>query len=816
MQNSDNVLQLAKERALFGFAAILQQSLSDVDTRAAQLLPETRTGTEQYELVGSRQFIQNSGKIFVKRVDEEYRALLDRAMETMYKDWRVSIGKISMDNLTLVEDDVVQTLIVVDRLVLRIRDADDVNLNKLNLIIAQMHGKYDAVERENPFRPYLMARSLHNALRALVTEEEVNQKLYALLSDVLAARLADFYATLCQVFESNGMHGQLMAQRNRHARSKQEVENEAEAASYAAELNSRIMPGLQRVFESVNANQVPHVDGGAAAGGFAEAPMLPDGSFGQGGGPAQGGFGQPGGASAAQNFQRAVEGFFRPLPDSQSWPALGQDSQAPGAQGGQSQAQAPAHAQAPGSPQLLQRLDQIQRGAAQGMRAAGGTEGAAALEEFSPDQNQLFALGEQLRAQEISQLERVAVDVVGMLFELILADKSISPELRHQIGRLQIPFLKAALMTPDMLRQTEHPARQLVNRMGSAAVALDPATPAGKSVEGEIKRVVDKVLAEFTDDISVFSDCLLELERFLVEDLPKADAKVSSSAELLEEVEQSEAPPPLVVPPWLVDFRIDRRVVEFIVRVWLPVLEVEHLQHVDEENHIGVYRELLPDLIWSAQEKRSNQERSALMTMLPRLVRSLKAGMNLLMMPEAEAREALDQLVPVHTQLLRPSATVGNYAQFSLEEMRHHFSLLTIGVETRAPRAVETEKFEAELAKRHLDIELDLEREETPTFESDADWLTHMQVGTCVERWTDEGYKLARLNWISKRKTLYMFMLEEKTLPVVYSASSLIKALREGSICLLESAPVFERAVETLLSGARALEAAVTEPAPQG
>ena len=109
--------------------------------------------------------------------------------------------------------------------------------------------------------------------------------------------------------------------------------------------------------------------------------------------------------------------------------------------------------------------------------------------------------------------------------------------------------------------------------------------------------------------------------------------------------------------------------------------------------------------------------------------------------------------------------------------------------------------------------ELDLEREETPTFESDADWLIHMQVGTCVERWTDAGYKLARLNWISKRKTLYMFMLEDKTLPVVYSASSLIKALREGSVCLMESAPVFERAVETLLSGARSMGAGA-EAAP--
>jgi len=825
MQNSDNVLQLAKERALFGFAAIVQQALFDAEARIDQLMPDVRSGTEQYVLVAGRQFIQNAGKAFVKRVEEEYRSLLDRAMETMYKDWRVSIDKISIANLTLVDDDTVQTLIEVDRLVLRIRDADDANLRKLNLIVAQMHGKYDVNERENPFRPYLMARSLHTVLRMMVSEEEVNQKLYALLSDVLAARLTDFYATLRQVFESNGLHAQLMTQRNRHARSRQEFEHEGEDANYAAEVNARIMPGLQRMFQSMNANQVPQVAPNAGPAPaeepgdmFPDAPLLPiEGLAPSSPGPSYGGR-APGGAAsagasrgagagsaaaAAQGFQNVVEGFFRPPAEVQGWPSIHQDIQSLGVQPGDAQAAAPR----PGSQQLMQKLDQIQQRAAQGEGVADGT---------APDQNQLFALGEQLRAQDITQLERIAVDVVGMLFELILSDKSISPEMRKQIGRLQVPFLKAALMTPDMLRQTEHPARQLVNRMGSAAVALDPGTPAGKIVEVEIKRIVDKVLVEFADDIAVFSDCLIELERFLVEDLPKADTKVASSAQVLEAVEQNEAPalPPLVVPSWLIHFRIDRRVVEFIVRTWLPVLEVENLQHVDEENYLGVYRELLPDLVWSAQEKRSNEERGALMNMLPRLVRSLKSGMSLLQMPEKEAREALDQLVPVHTQLLRPNAAVGNYTQFTLEEMRHHFSLLTIGSETRAPRTAETEKFEAELAKHDVAVELDLEREETPTFESDADWLTHMQIGTCVERWGDEGYKLARLNWISKRKTLYMFMLEEKTIPIVYSASSLIKALREGSICLLESAPVFERAVETLLSGARSLEAGAEPAAP--
>ncbi|HEX8955867.1 MAG TPA: DUF1631 family protein, partial [Burkholderiaceae bacterium] len=468
MQNTDNVLQLAKERALFGFAAIVQQGLFDVEERIEQLLPEVRSGGEQYELNASRQFIQTSGKVFVKRVEERYRALLERAAETMYKDWRVDINKISMDNLSLVDDETVQTLIEVDRLVLRIRDADDIHLKKLNLIVAQMHGKHEAIERENPFRPYLMARSLHDVLRMMVIEEAVNQKLYNLLSDVLAARLADFYATLVQVFESNGMHGQLMAQRNRHARSRQEFDGEAEALRYAAEVNARIMPGLQRMFESMNAGQAPQggtaggsggaggTGGGSAAGGdkqgslFPEAPTLPEDGFGRAdhtdGGQAHGGAAAPpaAGSPAAHSFERVMEGIFRPPTQTQGWPAISHDIRSLGLQ--PTEASAPAS----GSPQLMQMLDQAQRRVARGESIAEGV---------APEQNQLFALSQQL-AEKLTQIERVAIDVVGMLFELILADKSIPPELRRQIGRLQVPFLKAALMTPDMLRQADHPARQ--------------------------------------------------------------------------------------------------------------------------------------------------------------------------------------------------------------------------------------------------------------------------------------------------------------------------------------------------------------------
>ena len=190
-------------------------------------------------------------------------------------------------------------------------------------------------------------------------------------------------------------------------------------------------------------------------------------------------------SQGGEGFQNFVHGLFKQ-------DRRGRERPSPTRRGWRAQRKSPQ----PGSDALVARLSQYQQQAALGHSID---------DQISPAQNQLFALGEQLGADQVTKLERVAIDVVAMLFELILNDEQIPEALREQIGRLQIPFLKAALLTPDMLRQTEHPARQLVNRMGSAAVALDLGTPLGLRVGQEITRIVNRILEEFGEDVSIFS-----------------------------------------------------------------------------------------------------------------------------------------------------------------------------------------------------------------------------------------------------------------------------------------------------------------------
>ncbi|UUZ52779.1 DUF1631 domain-containing protein [Massilia sp. H-1] len=116
-------------------------------------------------------------------------------MVTMHADQRAAAAKdIDYGSLTLIDDDVLVRHIEVERLVGRLRDAEMSPLGRVNLTIAVMHNDTTTRERENPFRPYLLARALHDALRELMWEEAQSKLLFEALGLAMAKRLPGFYA----------------------------------------------------------------------------------------------------------------------------------------------------------------------------------------------------------------------------------------------------------------------------------------------------------------------------------------------------------------------------------------------------------------------------------------------------------------------------------------------------------------------------------------------------------------------------------------------------------------------------------------------
>jgi hypothetical protein len=65
--------------------------------------------------------------------------------------------------------------------------------------------------------------------------------------------------------------------------------------------------------------------------------------------------------------------------------------------------------------------------------------------------------------------------------------------------------------------------------------------------------------------------------------------------------------------------------------------------------------------------------------------------------------------------------------------------------------------------------------------------------------------------WVNPQQSFYVLQLaasSEQPRLLIYSSISLIKALREGSIGMIEYAPIFDRAIESLLDVAEIQQSA--------
>lgn len=620
----------------------------------------------------------------------------------------------------------------------------------------------------------------------MVQDRTVSTVLLEFLASAIANHLAEYYSAVRDVFEANGVRAKLSARPSRAFRQLR-IGDEADAAA-ESQFKPRILSGLQRMQRYSQQGGASYDDG------------VDDGQF----------------SSHHGDQTEELLNFVKRLFDQPSGFSSGTELslQAIHSSDKRDEGQFPSNqAVFAKSMELIAKLTQMQKSAA---------ETHVFHETELVGQNQLFSVSEQIPASETTPKERTTIDVVAMLFDFILEDEQIPASVRSQLARLQIPFLKAAMLAPEMLHDADYPARVLLNRMSSSAIGLDLATPIGSKLSEEMTRVVTKILQEFDDNVDLFSNCLADLEHFLAENLRNVDAKFALSVDALEAAEQSSAhkkhfgvPLQTLLKPLM----LDPRVSDFITHTWRRVMSKEAADITLKEQ--SRFRAVLPELVWSVQDKESS-ERRGLMRLLPELVTKLKAGLNFIHLPQPESTLALDQFVDLHMDVLRGHPGKNRQSVLTLEALREHFSQLHVTPDVSTDsgtkiandeeQIVEIEKVEVAaitvaLADRGVTVNLELGADDMPEFGIETDWLDQMIVGVSVERWSDGEFKSARLNWISKKKILYIFMFENNPKPLVYSDQSLIKALREGSIRTIESAPAFDRAVQSLLHEAEALQA---------
>jgi len=383
-------------------------------------------------------------------------------------------------------------------------------------------------------------------------------------------------------------------------------------------------------------------------------------------------------------------------------------------------------------------------------------------------------------AQISNPADAISVDVIGLLFDYIFRDPTISESTRALFGRLQVPIVKAALLDRAFFADKKHPARQLLDHLADAAVGAANDEAYRVSFEAAAQKAIDRICANFEIDVAVFRDADRELVAFAEQERQRSAAALATEVADALHAEEDEADRAIVrelLRDRLAGLDVPFEVRSFIETIWADYLATLRREQGVDSPQWNAALVTLDETLWSIVAKERTAQKARLSKMIPALIGALRAGCKSLQAPAERSKAFFDALYQLHMSAIRPAAT--------------------------APVAVASAT-EANAAEAPMP---------SPPPVNVHDYVGEMVVGTWLRFDLDEGAIDARLNWVSPLRAKYIFTSRSRSHALMLSPEELAYRLGSGTARLvIEPVPLWDRAVSSALDAL----AARRLPSPAG
>lgn len=543
--------------------------------------------------------------------------------------------------LSLVADHEVENQITAERFGLDVAHACEWELREFDAFVAAIlesesiaRSADGSLRERNPLRPQVIGQALLCAVDAVSERQEVRKQLTAELSRSLGTLLRKAYADIVAEMRRAGVHPRGLSLRAREA-------GASTRSGFAHSSRAQSLDDGRR-----GPPQAYGAQDGETHGSFGSGPLDPLTGVRRTGYGSRLGGASSFGASAHAGLAAARR------------PSLGMVD--------------------PALATLLRRLAQGSGSA--GLAAAlgpwqeaGSTTGFAGLpggageeEDLPPVTNLIMAHREELRRASRGSLDHMVIDVIAGLFDQILSDPKVPPQMARQIARLQLPVLRAALGDTSFFSSRRHPVRRFINRIASLGAAFDDySAPAAQRFLAKVRALVQQVAEGDFEQIELYEEKLRELEAFIAaapgsagtaQGSAAGEDKAARAAELLAQREDELRLRQLYAQRLEGELRGlggPAFVHDFITSTWSQVLVRAAGRHGADSAVVQRMRQAGRELFMSVQPKANAVARKAFLASLPRLMQDLTEGMNLIAWPEPQRREFFGLLMPAHAEALR-------------------------------------------------------------------------------------------------------------------------------------------------------------------
>lgn len=421
-------------------------------------------------------------------------------------------------------------------------------------------------------------------------------------------------------------------------------------------------------------------------------------------------------------------------------------------------------------------------------------------------------------SNSLNQVDEDVINLVSMMFEFILEDRSLASPMKAQLARLQIPMIKVAIADKSFFGKGGHPARRLLNEMATAALGWQDGGEKSREKDTlyqKIDQTVERIVNEFTRDIGIFETLLLEFRAF--QEKEKRRAKILEQRTLDAEdgkakSERARAEVAAALAEVTHGVQVPDAAAKLLNSAWANVLFITCLKQGVESEDWQTQVATAEDLVWSVSVEMTPENRQKLLKTVPSLLSRLRKGLEDIAFNPYEMGQLFKALEQLHIDILRgklkqapsdtpaspPSAQASTAVdstgeQTPTEAKSSPPEAIPQTSDTVAPApatagADSSDKVSSrELDEQHLSL------------------VGNLTQGSWFEMAPDSGERYrCRLAAIIKATGKYIFVNRGGMKVAEETRESLALALKAGRLRVLDDGMLFDRALESVISNLKA------------
>jgi hypothetical protein len=374
------------------------------------------------------------------------------------------------------------------------------------------------------------------------------------------------------------------------------------------------------------------------------------------------------------------------------------------------------------------------------------------------------------------------VDLVAMVFDYVRNDPTLPKPMQALLTRLQVPFLKAALSDPELMRADDHPARRLIDALGEFALGWSPSTDPEQQLLERVSQMVERLLQPQAAGRAAFQHALDDLRDHL--ELGRHRAELAEQ----RAVEAALGRERLRIARSRVASMLERRLSRYMPLPWIRqvlrgpwanYLVLLWLRHGESGEGFRDALRFVDELLWCDEHGSASQDDARLRNDEEQLEAQLRAGLSTVAYHDREIERLAGELRQFITSLRRRRP-----APVFLYEIDPK-----LGVSDFAQQWAEPELEEQPAA---TDIDSDL-----------LGQLRALAPGTWFEFGGEGAGERAKLSWTSPFSGRQLFVNRNGLRVGERTPEQLADEIENGLARILETSRLLQRALQALIARLR-------------